>query len=157
MNTSTVPRLEQLDFFAGFCLIQKSVPKPKLYRALTPRRQANWCINLAVNSLSESFSGTTKGIRKTLRPRSKRTCVSLTAHGKGSESEKSTTYRRKSAQSSSNCVPNHNRKRSSCRAHFQIMQEALIFRSGNQVSQIASALLTKERPPLSPDWRSLAQ
>jgi len=39
MNTSTVPRLEQLDFFAGFCLIQKSVPKPKLYRALTPREK----------------------------------------------------------------------------------------------------------------------
>jgi hypothetical protein len=39
MNTSAVPRLEQLDFFAGFCLIQKSVPKPKLYRALTPREK----------------------------------------------------------------------------------------------------------------------
>ena len=39
MNTSTVPRLEQLDFFAGFCPIQKSVPKPKLYRALTPREK----------------------------------------------------------------------------------------------------------------------
>ena len=39
MNTSTVPRLEQLDFFAGFCLIQKSVPKPKLHRVLTPREK----------------------------------------------------------------------------------------------------------------------
>lgn len=39
MNTSTVPRLEQLDFFAGFCLIQKSVPKPKLHRSLTPREK----------------------------------------------------------------------------------------------------------------------
>jgi len=39
MNTSTVPRLEQLDFFAGFCLIEKSVPKPKLHRALTPREK----------------------------------------------------------------------------------------------------------------------
>ena len=36
MNTSTVPRLEQLDFFAGSCLVQKSLPKPKLHRALTP-------------------------------------------------------------------------------------------------------------------------
>ena len=39
MNTSTVPRLEQLDFFAGFCQIRKSVPKPKLYRVLTPREK----------------------------------------------------------------------------------------------------------------------
>jgi hypothetical protein len=39
MNTSTVPRLEQLDFFAGFCRIQKSIPKPKLHRALTPREK----------------------------------------------------------------------------------------------------------------------
>jgi hypothetical protein len=37
--TGTVPRLEQLDFFAGFCLIQRSVPKPKLYRALTSREK----------------------------------------------------------------------------------------------------------------------
>ena len=39
MNTSTVPRLEQLDFFAGSCLVQKSVPKPKLHRALTSREK----------------------------------------------------------------------------------------------------------------------
>ena len=39
MNTSTVPRLEQLDFFSGICLIQKAVPKPKLHRALSPREK----------------------------------------------------------------------------------------------------------------------
>ena len=39
MNTSTVPRLEQLDFFSGICLVPKSTPKPKLYRALTPREK----------------------------------------------------------------------------------------------------------------------
>ena len=39
MNTSTVPELEQLDFFSGFCLVRKSVPKPKLHRALTPREK----------------------------------------------------------------------------------------------------------------------
>jgi hypothetical protein len=39
MDTSTVPGLEQLDFFSGFCLVRKSVPKPKLYRALTAREK----------------------------------------------------------------------------------------------------------------------
>jgi hypothetical protein len=39
MNTSTVPRLEQLDCFSGFCLVRKSAPKPKLHRALTPREK----------------------------------------------------------------------------------------------------------------------
>jgi hypothetical protein len=39
MNTGTVPRLEQLDLFYGFCLVRKSVPKPKLHRALTPREK----------------------------------------------------------------------------------------------------------------------
>jgi len=39
MNTGTVPRLEQLDFFYGFCLVRKSVPKPKLHRVLTPREK----------------------------------------------------------------------------------------------------------------------
>jgi hypothetical protein len=39
MNTSTVPGLEQLDLFAGFCLIQKSARKPKLRRALSPREK----------------------------------------------------------------------------------------------------------------------
>ena len=39
MNTSTVPRLEQLDFFAGIYLVRKSAPKPKLHRALTPREK----------------------------------------------------------------------------------------------------------------------
>jgi hypothetical protein len=40
MNTSTVPRLEQLDLFSGFCPVRKSVPKPKLlHRALTPREK----------------------------------------------------------------------------------------------------------------------
>ena len=34
-DTGTVPRLEQLDFFTGVCLVQKSPPKPKLHRALT--------------------------------------------------------------------------------------------------------------------------
>jgi hypothetical protein len=38
-DTSTVPRLEQLDFFSGVCLVQKSVPKPKLHRALTSREK----------------------------------------------------------------------------------------------------------------------
>ena len=38
-STSTVPRLEQLDFFSGICLVRKSVPKPKLHRALTPREK----------------------------------------------------------------------------------------------------------------------
>ena len=39
MNTGTVPRLEQLDLFSGVCLVRKSVPKPKLHRALTPREK----------------------------------------------------------------------------------------------------------------------
>jgi hypothetical protein len=39
MNTGTVPRLEQLDFVYGFCLIRKSSPTPKLGRALTPREK----------------------------------------------------------------------------------------------------------------------
>ena len=38
-DTGTVPRLEQLDFFSGVSLIQKSVPKPKLHRSLTPREK----------------------------------------------------------------------------------------------------------------------
>ena len=38
-DTSTVPRLEQLDFFSGVCPVQKSVPKPKLHRALTRREK----------------------------------------------------------------------------------------------------------------------
>jgi len=38
-GTVTVPRLEQLDFFSGVCLVRKSVPKPKLRRALTPREK----------------------------------------------------------------------------------------------------------------------
>jgi hypothetical protein len=38
-DTSTVRLLEQLDFFSGVCLVQKSVPKPKLHRALTPREK----------------------------------------------------------------------------------------------------------------------
>ena len=37
--TDTVPRLEQLDFFSGFCLVRKSVPKPRLHRGLTPREK----------------------------------------------------------------------------------------------------------------------
>ena len=39
MNTGTVPRLEQLDFFYGFCPVRTSAPKPKLHRALTPREK----------------------------------------------------------------------------------------------------------------------
>ena len=39
ISTSTVPGLEQLDFFSGVCLVQKSVPKPKLHRALKPREK----------------------------------------------------------------------------------------------------------------------
>ena len=35
-STSTVPGLEQLDFF---CLVRKSIPKPKLHRALTPKEK----------------------------------------------------------------------------------------------------------------------
>jgi hypothetical protein len=38
-DTGTVPRLEQLDFFFGFCLIQKSASKPKPHRSLTPREK----------------------------------------------------------------------------------------------------------------------
>ena len=38
-STDTVPVLEQLDFFSGFCPVQKSLPKPKLHRALTPREK----------------------------------------------------------------------------------------------------------------------
>jgi hypothetical protein len=38
-DTGTVPRLEQLDFLSGFCPVRKSVPKPKLHRALTPREK----------------------------------------------------------------------------------------------------------------------
>ena len=39
MNTSTVTRLEQLDFFSEFCLVRKPAPKPKLHRALIPREK----------------------------------------------------------------------------------------------------------------------
>jgi hypothetical protein len=39
MDTGTVPGLEQLELFSGFCLVRKSVPKPKLHRALTPREK----------------------------------------------------------------------------------------------------------------------
>jgi hypothetical protein len=39
MDTSTVPRLEQLDFFSGSCPVRKSNPKPKLHRVLTPREK----------------------------------------------------------------------------------------------------------------------
>jgi hypothetical protein len=39
MNTGTVLGLEQLDFFYGVCLVRKSVSKPKLHRALTPREK----------------------------------------------------------------------------------------------------------------------
>jgi hypothetical protein len=39
MNTGTVPGLEQLDFFYAVCLVRKSVPKPKLHRALTLREK----------------------------------------------------------------------------------------------------------------------
>jgi hypothetical protein len=38
-DTGTVPRLEQLDFFSGFCLVRKSVPKTKLNRSLTSREK----------------------------------------------------------------------------------------------------------------------
>jgi hypothetical protein len=38
-GTGTVPRLEQLDFFSGVYLVRKSVPKPKLHRALTLREK----------------------------------------------------------------------------------------------------------------------
>ena len=38
-DTGTVPRLDQLDFFSGVYLVQKSVPKPKLCRALTSREK----------------------------------------------------------------------------------------------------------------------
>ena len=38
-DTSTVPRLEQLELFSGVCLVRKSVPKPKLHRALIPREK----------------------------------------------------------------------------------------------------------------------
>ena len=39
MNTGTVPRLEQLDFFAGICPVRKSVSKAKLHRALSFREK----------------------------------------------------------------------------------------------------------------------
>jgi hypothetical protein len=38
-GTGTVARLEQLDFFSGFCVVQKFLPKPKLHRALTSREK----------------------------------------------------------------------------------------------------------------------
>jgi len=38
-DTSTVPGLVQLDFFSGVYLVRKSVPTPKLHRALTPREK----------------------------------------------------------------------------------------------------------------------
>ena len=38
-DTGTVPRLEQLDFFSGVCLVQKFPQKPKLHRALTLREK----------------------------------------------------------------------------------------------------------------------
>ena len=39
ISTSTVPGLEQLDFLSGVCLVRKSVPKPRLHRALTSREK----------------------------------------------------------------------------------------------------------------------
>jgi hypothetical protein len=39
ISTSTVPGLEQLDFFSGVCLVRKSVPKAKLHRSLTAREK----------------------------------------------------------------------------------------------------------------------
>lgn len=39
MKTGTVPRLEQLELFSGFCPVRKSAPKPKLHRDLTPREK----------------------------------------------------------------------------------------------------------------------
>jgi hypothetical protein len=39
MNTSTVPRIEQPELFSEFCLVRKSVPRPKLRRALTQREK----------------------------------------------------------------------------------------------------------------------
>jgi len=39
ISTSTVPGLEQLDFFSGVFLVRKSAPKPKLHRVLTPREK----------------------------------------------------------------------------------------------------------------------
>jgi len=39
IGTGTLPTSEQLDFFSGFCLVRKSVPKPKLHRALIPREK----------------------------------------------------------------------------------------------------------------------
>ena len=36
---NTVPGLEPLDFVYGFCPVRKSVPKPKLHRALTSREK----------------------------------------------------------------------------------------------------------------------
>jgi len=39
MNTSTVPRLEQLDFFSGLSLVRKPARTPKLHRAFTPREK----------------------------------------------------------------------------------------------------------------------
>jgi hypothetical protein len=38
-STSTVPGLEQLEFLSEFCPVRKSVPEPKLHRALTPREK----------------------------------------------------------------------------------------------------------------------
>jgi hypothetical protein len=38
-DRGTVPGLEQLDLFSGYCLVRKSVPKPRLHRALTPKEK----------------------------------------------------------------------------------------------------------------------
>jgi hypothetical protein len=38
-DTGTVPRLDQLDLFSGVYLVRKSVPKPKIHRALTCREK----------------------------------------------------------------------------------------------------------------------
>jgi hypothetical protein len=39
MNTGTVPRLEQLDFFTGFAVYKNPSRSPKLHRALIPREK----------------------------------------------------------------------------------------------------------------------
>ena len=39
MNTGTVPRLEQLDFFTGFAVYKNPSRSSKLHRALTAREK----------------------------------------------------------------------------------------------------------------------
>ena len=72
MNTSTVPRIEQRELFSGFCLVRKSVPRPKLRRALTPRekdvlKQAGALNDPLIIEAINLFNATVVGIERSRR------------------------------------------------------------------------------------------